>query len=98
VLPDFGAFANRELLPTSSDNGTGLSSEKGVSPDLLAALDRLQQEGVSLPFRDTEKSADGSKQIRAQGFRNRDESGVATELEEAAIVGYEHGRLELTRL
>ena len=51
VLPDFGAFANRELLPACSDNGARLSAKKGVAPDLLATLDRLQQEGVFLRVR-----------------------------------------------
>ena len=85
------AFANGQLFSSRRDHGPGLGAEKGVAPNLLAALNRFQQKRILLPRRDAEECGYRSKQIRAQSFGDRNESGVAAELQKASIVGCQHG-------
>jgi hypothetical protein len=85
------SFANRHFISAGGDHCPRICAEEGVAPDFLAALDRFQQKGILLARGKAEKGAHGGQQIRAQRPDDRDESGVAAELEEGTIVGRQHG-------
>src|SRR5215471_5939594 len=50
--PKRRTIADRDFVTSSRDHGPGLSSKKGVAPNLLATFHRLQQKGVFLPDSD----------------------------------------------
>ena len=87
---DVRALANRQLPAPRRNYPSWLRAKERVTPDLLSAFDRLQQEGILLPLGDAQEGPDRSQQIGAQSFHHWDERGVAAELQETLVVGRDH--------
>ena len=84
------ALAECQIFSPRGDHGPWLSAQEGIAPNLLAALNRFQQEGILLPGSDTEKCSHRSQQVGAQSSCHRYERGLTAELQEAFEVGRKH--------
>ena len=66
-------------------------SQKRVASNLLAALHRLQQEGVGLIRRDLEKGGDRCQQISRDRFHHRHQRGFSGQAGKFLVIGTKHG-------
>ena len=79
------------FVAAGSNLHVGTRAHEGVAADVLAALDRLEQEGVRLVGGDGQEGGDRRHQVGHDGFRHRDQRGFAGEAREFFVVGTKHG-------
>ena len=90
IACDAGIAMEGNLVTARLQAQEGANAEERVAADFFSAFDGLEEEGMGFVGSDGEESGNGREQIGRDGFGDGDESGLAGEAGEFAVVGADH--------